>query len=232
MTVLVIDLFRQIIYKCLNIMHNCVGSVLVKAFDGRERDSIRASLMEAGMVRFSAQGIRATRIDDICRDVGIAKGSFYTFFPSKEDLFMTMANARDMAHKGDMLAYLRESAGIPSVVAGGFFDFLMTRINDDPLLKIATDSGELSNLIRKVSPELMAENNQRDAEFLETVAQIFQTQHGLPHASADALEGLMTLMVSFGVSAKHIAAPETFDNSRALLRDMFISRLIRGPYND
>lgn len=205
---------------------------MAKAFDGRERNAIRVSLMESGLKRFSRHGVRAARVDDICQDVGIAKGSFYAFFPSKEDLFMTIANARDQAHKGDMLTYLREIDGKPSVVTGGFFDFLMDRITDDPLLKIATDSGELSNLIRKVSPELMAENNLRDTQFLDTAAQIFQTQHALPHAGALALEGMMTLMVSFGLSASSIANTHTYENSRALLRDVFISRLIRGPYDD
>ena len=56
------------------------------------------------MTHFSRTGVRAARVGDICADVGIAKGSFYAFFASKEDLFMAIADDRDLMHKRDMMA--------------------------------------------------------------------------------------------------------------------------------
>lgn len=207
-------------------------NILAKAFSPDEKQTIRTALMDAGIKRFATQGIRAARIDDICRDVGIAKGSFYTFFPSKEDLFMTLANERDAAHKVDMLAFLQTAQGEPREIVLGFFDFLMERIESDPVLKIVTDAGEINHLIRKVSPVLMAENNQRDTAFLSEIADIFQQRHGLVHADLVTLEGLMTIMVSLGLQAELIDSSTGYEATIALMRELFLARLMKGPYND
>jgi AcrR family transcriptional regulator len=44
-------------------------------------------LAKAGLAGFSARGYADVTIDDVCRDAGIAKGSFYRYFASKEELF-------------------------------------------------------------------------------------------------------------------------------------------------
>lgn len=184
------------------------------------------------MKQFATRGIRAARIDDICRNVGIAKGSFYTFFASKEDLFMTLANERDAAHKLDMLDFLRTAQGDPRETVLGFFDFLMERIESDPVLKIVTDAGEISHLIRKVSPALMVENSQRDTAFLTKISEIFQQRHGLVHANLSTLEGLMTLMVALGLQAEFIDTSTGYAPTIALMRELFLARLMKGPYDD
>lgn len=201
-----------------------------KAFTPKEKTAIRATLFQVGLKRFAASGVRAARVDDICRDAGIAKGSFYAFFASKEDLFMTIANARDEEHKQDLRAHLVDTHGTPEQVTGAFFDAIMQRIETDPVLKIVKDTGEIQYLLRKVSPALMAENAQRDKAFLMEAAVILRDRHKLPHADGVTLEGLMTLMLSMGTQAEFIAASGDYAATRALLRDMFVSRLVRGPY--
>ena len=42
-----------------------------KAFDEGEKQAIRSQLMAAGLRRFAREGVRAARIEDICRDAGI-----------------------------------------------------------------------------------------------------------------------------------------------------------------
>ncbi len=46
----------------------------------------KEKLMKAGLFYYSINGIEATRIEDITRRAGVAKGTFYTYFKSKEDL--------------------------------------------------------------------------------------------------------------------------------------------------
>lgn len=200
-----------------------------KAFSKREKQAIRTSLMDVGLKYFAAQGIRAVRIDDICRDVGIAKGSFYNFFPSKEDLFMTIANTRDMKHKADMRTYLLEATGTAKQIISGFFDFLIERIEGYPVLKIVKDTGEIAHLMRKVSPQLLAENAQNDRDFMVEVANLLQKRHHLEFANPKTLEGLLTIMLSLAMQAEHIAVGANYKGIVDLMRDLFLSRLIRGP---
>jgi AcrR family transcriptional regulator len=49
-------------------------------------------ILEAAIRRFSHFGYKRTVIDDIVRDVAIAKGSFYLYFKRKEDLFIGAIN--------------------------------------------------------------------------------------------------------------------------------------------
>ncbi len=49
-------------------------------------NSKKERLIKAGMFYFSINGIAATRVEDITRKAGVAKGTFYTYFSSKEDL--------------------------------------------------------------------------------------------------------------------------------------------------
>jgi AcrR family transcriptional regulator len=61
-----------------------------RAFTTEEKARIRASLISAGRTCFLKYGIRKTTIDDLVTQVGIAKGSFYQFFSSKENLYLEL----------------------------------------------------------------------------------------------------------------------------------------------
>lgn len=60
----------------------------MRGFDDDERTDIRKALVEAGEEYFLRYGPRKTTVADLTDEVGIAKGSFYTFFDSKSGLFM------------------------------------------------------------------------------------------------------------------------------------------------
>lgn len=211
---------------------NQLEQAMPKAFDDREKQAISEALATAGLKHFTARGIRGTRIDDICRDVGIAKGSFYAFHASKEDLLMSIAADRDIAHKADMLTFLNQPHPDTKTLLAGFFDFMMERIETDPLLKIFTDRGEIHHLIRKVSPQLIAENQQRDHDFMAKVADLLQSRYQLKHADKTTLEGLMVMMLSLSLQAEFIKASGDYPATINLMRDAFLTRLLKGPYHD
>jgi len=48
-------------------------------------------LLEAGLGAFARGGYAEVTIDDVCRSAGIAKGSFYRHYASKEELFFAAA---------------------------------------------------------------------------------------------------------------------------------------------
>ena len=51
---------------------------------GEER---KQQLLDAAAALFAQHGYGATRIADICREAGVAKGLFYWYFPTKAELF-------------------------------------------------------------------------------------------------------------------------------------------------
>ena len=51
------------------------------------KEAVRRRLLESAAAHFARQGFDATNIDAIAVDAGVAKGTIYNYFDSKEDLF-------------------------------------------------------------------------------------------------------------------------------------------------
>jgi len=52
----------------------------------RKREETRSKLLAAAMTEFAKHGLYATRIEDITESADIAKGTFYNYFNSRQDL--------------------------------------------------------------------------------------------------------------------------------------------------
>ncbi len=50
----------------------------------------RAAILAAALEEFSARGFAATRLDDVARRAGVAKGTIYLYFRDKESLFQEL----------------------------------------------------------------------------------------------------------------------------------------------
>ena len=57
------------------------------------RDERRAAILAAALEEFAARGFAATRLDDVARRAGVAKGTIYLHFRDKESLFQELVRA-------------------------------------------------------------------------------------------------------------------------------------------
>lgn len=53
----------------------------------------REGIVEAALKLFEEQGYHQTKVSDIVREAGVAQGTFYLYFQSKEDLFRSIAKS-------------------------------------------------------------------------------------------------------------------------------------------
>ena len=73
-----------------------------------QRDNIRSNILKTAGDMFFRLGIRSVSIDDICRELGISKKTFYVYFASKDELVRQLlhSNIDYIAGKmEDMLAH-------------------------------------------------------------------------------------------------------------------------------
>jgi len=75
----------------------------------RRKESRPGELLAAGLAEFAANGYAATRLEDVARRAGVAKGTIYRYFENKEELFL----AAMRSHVGTVL----------DVIAGHVEDF-------------------------------------------------------------------------------------------------------------
>ncbi len=52
----------------------------------------RARILEAAVTVFASKGYHDTKVDDIVSESQTSKGSFYFYFPSKQDIFLALVD--------------------------------------------------------------------------------------------------------------------------------------------
>src|SRR5438309_3187678 len=71
------------------------------------RDERRAAILAAALEEFSARGFAATRLDDVARHAGVAKGTIYLHFRDKEALFQELIRSELSPFVGTIEAVLK-----------------------------------------------------------------------------------------------------------------------------
>jgi len=83
---------------------------------GRER---KQQLLDAAGQLFADRGYAATRIADICRAAGVAKGLFYWYFPTKGDLFAELVRAMRLRLRRAQAAAMDPAADVVERIGQG-----------------------------------------------------------------------------------------------------------------
>jgi AcrR family transcriptional regulator len=68
----------------------------------RRKDARPGEIITAGIAEFADKGFAAARLSDVARRAGIAKGTIYRYFSSKEELFEAALGARLTPVLGDL----------------------------------------------------------------------------------------------------------------------------------
>ncbi|MDD4569322.1 MAG: TetR/AcrR family transcriptional regulator [Tepidanaerobacteraceae bacterium] len=134
---------------------------MARGFTEREKDIIRNHLINTGRELFGTYGLKRTSIEDLTKAVGIAQGSFYTFFKSKEELYLEVIDREGEAIKKK---FLEEDDGIKRLTRASFKTFfkkVLRIVNTNPIIKQMFLEDEVDLLIRKIPPEKMKEYNKR-----------------------------------------------------------------------
>lgn len=95
----------------------------------------RAQILAAAMTCFARQGYHATSMDDVVRESGLSVGAIYSYFPSKEDLFLALSDDR----ANQTLAHLNELFRRPGPMAEktrAAVDYFFNLLSDE-LLSLA-----------------------------------------------------------------------------------------------
>ena len=68
-------------------------------------------IIEAGLLEFAENGFAATRLDDVAKRAGVAKGTIYLYFANKEALFEAALRSRVGGALGDVDAAIEAYPG-------------------------------------------------------------------------------------------------------------------------
>ncbi|MEO3947364.1 TetR/AcrR family transcriptional regulator [Gorillibacterium sp. CAU 1737] len=93
----------------------------------------KAAIFQSGKECFSSKGFKDTNISDITKRAGIAVGTFYNYYPSKEKLFMEIYAEENEKLKKSMMDSL-DVEEEPLTVIKSFLSMNMAGIQSSPIL--------------------------------------------------------------------------------------------------
>lgn len=76
----------------------------------------RAAIIAAGLDEFTARGFAATRLDDVAKRAGVAKGTIYLHFRDKEALFQELVRTALVPVIGNLMAAPADGGSVRDVL--------------------------------------------------------------------------------------------------------------------
>ncbi|MHC2252130.1 AcrR family transcriptional regulator [Bradyrhizobium embrapense] len=108
----------------------------------------RAAIIEAAMDEFIARGYAATRLDDVAKRAGVAKGTLYLYFKDKETMFEELISTALVPLISRMTALPTITGPVRDAVEG-FAETFMREV-------VATRRGDIIRLIVSEGPRFPA----------------------------------------------------------------------------
>jgi TetR/AcrR family transcriptional repressor of uid operon len=124
----------------------------------RRRLATRERLFEAAMAEFRATGVGAAQIELIVRRAGVARGTFYLHFPTKDDVLLEVLRRRQ-----DEIA-----AAVAPAVAAPPQEFLRSAVT--AILSAVTDAGPA--IAREIFMLVLRRAAETEAETVDLLAAV------------------------------------------------------------
>ncbi len=185
-------------------VRDAVSSVLKRRVV-KPSEQRRAEIMEAALNLFSSKGFHETTMDEVAQSAGVAKGTIYLYFQSKEHLLLALK--RDfMAGLTDAVATIVADA-IEQLEAGKPVDY--RDIIDDIFHAVVDYHTQHRDAVEVVvrqspSPDLVREALELERDYLALITSAFNTgaEYGLVHTEDPEMTArLMTAAIRDNIAA-------------------------------
>lgn len=167
-------------------------------FDEDERERIRHALLDAGYEYFTRFGPEKTTVAELAEAAGIATGSFYTFFDSKERLYLAVLEAEAGEVYGEALAALEEPDD-PADAIVAFMQTFFAYAEEEPLVRRVLEGAYRDRLVDATTEDERAEARAEKvgllAPFIERWQDAGLVRDGDPAVLALAVESTGFLML-------------------------------------
>ncbi len=133
-------------------------------FTEQELAHLQSKLLDVGKRMFSELGLKKTSIDDIVQACGIAKGSFYRFYESKEELFFAILEREESDIRSRLMEELTHAAESAEQTVRSMLEFSLLRVEANPFLRGLYERREMELLLRKLPAEKLIRHQEQDVE--------------------------------------------------------------------
>lgn len=199
---------------------------MVKAFTDQEKEWIQQQLVEKGRELFGQYGLKKTSIKELTDAVGIAQGSFYNFFGSKEELYFEILQLEEEVIRGRLMAEHFPSDGkitpqaLKGLIRAGF-----EVIETHPIIRRIYVEDEYQRMIRKLPQEKLEEHLANDTDLLVPLIRQWQQAGWVIEQRPEVIASSLRALIMLSLHKKEIGE-EIYDETIQLLIDLFVDGLM------
>lgn len=165
-----------------------------KIFTEKDKENIRVKLQTVGMEMLKQRGYKNSPVEDIAKSAGIAKGTFYQFFPSKEQLYYEIIREIRDKNREEIDALVTEH---PQLSRGELSEYLYKRYTQTKTVYHYFSTEELNIILRKLPRQAditVEESN------VYAAAVFSQLAHVNPVYQVAVVVNLMNIMGAFSAN--------------------------------
>ncbi len=163
-----------------------------RAFNDNELTAIRARLRDEGARLFAETGVIKTSVEHLATRAGIAKGSFYKFYDTKELLYFELLEDAQNRIRAPLLTGTARSRGAFEKRLRALF----AQICDDPLVQIMGREAERIAITNRVPPKRLLAHQTQDQQFLDALITRWNMKKSPPKRDAVAARITLLMMLS------------------------------------
>ncbi|WP_374966835.1 TetR/AcrR family transcriptional regulator [Lysinibacillus sp. RS5] len=175
-----------------------------------QRKQIHETLLSKSKELFIQYGFSKTSIDDIVNACGIAKGSFYSYYPTKEELFYAVLR-REEEIKNNIITEVMSESLPPKELLMRFFDISFKAIEENEFFQSLYQRGEYERIVKRLPKELIDDHAREDLESSLQFVKFLQ-EKGVTEEDPEILIGLFRIMMLIPLHRQEIGE-QTFSKT-------------------
>ncbi|RNA69947.1 TetR/AcrR family transcriptional regulator [Alteribacter keqinensis] len=199
-----------------------------RGFHENEKKQIKEALIQAGRNHFGSNGLKKTNIKDLTKDAGIAQGSFYTFFESKELLYFRIMELDEEELKEKVAEAFLSEGDMHAEQFARILLYIFSLLDNYPLIRRLFLTDEYEQLVRKLPADVLAEHAHNDAMSLSPLLASLQEEGKLdPSLDHQVVSGVVRALFLTLAHKKEIGL-EIFENCLVFMTEAVADRIFRN----
>ncbi len=143
--------------------------------DGSAKARRRAHVLRAATELFATQGYRKTSMDEVARKAGVAKGTLYTYYPTKVDLAIAAISLEKREHLHEMAGWLDPTRPAKERLRALLLGMVQLPARMPLTAMLLRRDGDMAALMAELPEELAQQNIEDRNEFLgELIGEVAQ----------------------------------------------------------
>lgn len=197
-----------------------------KGFTQAEKDQIQKDLLIKGKSLISEKGFKKTSVSSLTKAVGIAKGSFYMFYDSKEELFIDILEDIESQVQADMLREIEESELPADALLKKLLKSRLRSVMDNDILAMTLNTDLIQEIWTKLPEKRQRENIKRDEDFLRAFLEKKPQASKMFSHGTEKLAGIFRSLF-FLILHKREIGDEAFDDVLDFMVDASVDKLFK-----